>query len=163
MEEKKKMAQEKLGAVIKPADVIAPGSQVDVITITKGKGFQGSVKRFGVPILARKAAKTRRKAGTLGSWHPARTLRETPQMGQMGFHQRVEYNKWVLNIGDGKDVVPAGGFLGYGNIKSQYVMLSGSVPGPRKRLVFLRGALRPNRRIPKQAPEIEYISKRSKQ
>jgi large subunit ribosomal protein L3 len=116
-----------------------------------------------VPILTRKTEGGRREVGSLGPWHPARVVRYTPQRGQMGFHQRVDYNKWVLSVGNGPDVVPAGGFVHYGNIRSSYLMLAGSVPGPIKRLIFLRTSIRSNRRFPKQAPGIDYISRRSKQ
>jgi large subunit ribosomal protein L3 len=81
----------------------------------------------------------------------------------MGFQQRVEYNKWVIAIGeDGDAVNPAGDFLHYGKVKN-YIMLKGSVPGPKKRLIFFRKAIRPDKKVPVQPGEIAYISKRSKQ
>ena len=53
-----------LGKEIKVEDVFESGVSVDVHGITKGKGFQGTVKRFGVPIRQHKAEKTKRGIGT---------------------------------------------------------------------------------------------------
>ena len=44
------------------------GDQLDFHCVTKGKGYQGPVKRFGIQIRARKAEKTKRGPGSLGSW-----------------------------------------------------------------------------------------------
>ena len=72
-------------------------------------------------------------------------------MGQMGFHTRTEYNKWVIKVGeDEKDVAKPGGWKHYGVVKSHYILLAGSVPGPSKRLIRLRYAIRPNE--PKTEP-----------
>lgn len=162
-DEQKNFASEHLGKELKASDVVSVGEQIDVISITKAKGFQGPVKRFGVRLLQHKSAKTRRKAGSMGPWNPNIITPHTPQAGQMGFHQRVEFNKWLLAAGEGKDITPKGDFPHYGKVKTTYVMVSGSVPGQKKRLVFMRKALRPNKRTPKQVPDIEYVSKESKQ
>jgi len=154
--------KEMLGKPIDVEQVFKPGEQVDVIAVTKGKGFQGVIKRFGVKLLSHKAEKKRRKAGSLGPWHPAKLSYTTPLPGQMGFHTRTEFNKWLLRIGEGEEVNPKGGFLNYGLIRTKYVMLAGSVPGSRKRLVIMRKAIRPNK-LPNVPPEIVYISRESKQ
>jgi large subunit ribosomal protein L3 len=57
---------------------------------------------------------------------------------------------------------PAGGFLHYGVLRGDFVVLKGSIPGPIKRMVRIRPAVRP-KQTPKQAPEITYISTLSKQ
>jgi large subunit ribosomal protein L3 len=58
-------------------------------------------------------------------------------------------------------ITPAGGFLHYGEVKSDYILVKGSVPGPAKRLIRFRDALRSNE---EQHPlEITYVSTRSKQ
>ncbi len=146
-----------LGNEICVGDVFAPGVFVDVITVTKGKGFQGSVKRFGVKLLSHKARKIRRKAGTLGPWHPAKTRWTVPQTGQMGFHTRTEFNKWVIEVGDEPSrVSKSGGWKHYGVVKSDYIILHGSVPGPSKRLIRLRYAIRCHE-PPTEAPEIKQL------
>lgn len=80
---------------------------MDVLAITKGKGFQGPVKRWGVKILPRKSRKTKRGVAVIGPWHPTRVLYTVPRAGQMGYFQRTEYNKRILKIGaDGKEITP---------------------------------------------------------
>lgn len=44
---------------------------IDTIGVTKGKGFAGAVKRFGVTRLPRKTHRGLRKVGCVGAWHPA--------------------------------------------------------------------------------------------
>ncbi len=146
-----------LGKELRISDVFSPGVFVDVTAVTKGKGFQGSVKRFGVKLLHHKARKVRRKAGTLGPWHPARTMWTVPQMGQMGYHTRTEYNKWIMEVGnDASRVARPGGWKHYGVVKSDYIIIHGSVPGPSKRLVRIRYAIR-SHEPPTEPPEIKQL------
>jgi len=152
-----------LGREIKVGDAFDEGEFVDTISITKGKGFQGPLKRWGVKHLPRKTRKGHRTAGTLGPWHPAAMMWSVPQGGQMGYHRRTEYNKRILKIGSGEDFNPKGGFLSYGLIRGDCILLKGSVAGPRKRLIRLRHALRPPNRIPEGKPVLTYVSKESKQ
>ncbi|MCK4491904.1 MAG: 50S ribosomal protein L3 [Candidatus Altiarchaeales archaeon] len=150
-----------LGSRIPVGDVLKENSFVDITAVTKGKGFQGVVKRFGVKIQPRKAGKGRRHIGSGGAWTPARKLFTEPLPGQMGYHTRSEYNKIILKIGgDGTGVNPKGGFLRYGNVKGEYVMLLGSVPGPAKRLIRMSY---PRRASGEANFEIRYISTESKQ
>jgi large subunit ribosomal protein L3 len=77
-----------------------------------------------------------------------------PQMGQMGFHTRTEYNKWVIKVGDDPaEVSKPGGWKHYGVVKSSYIIVAGSVQGPSKRLIRMRHAIRPNEPST-EAPEI---------
>ncbi len=157
-------AKKLLGKEIKINDIVKEGDMLDIIAVTKGKGFQGVVKRFGVKLLTHKNSKHRRMIGTAGSWHPNWIQATVPQAGQTGFHQRTEYNKRVLKIGDkGEEITPAGGFPHYGNLNNSYVLLHGSIPGPTKRLVSMRDAVRYRRGVTVEKPEISYISTTSKQ
>jgi len=156
-------AKEKLGKEIRINEVFQEGELIDVFGVTKGKGFQSPVRKWGVKHLPRKTRKGRRTAGTLGPWHPAAMMWSVPQSGQMGYHQRTEFNKRILKMGSGEDINPRGGFLSYGIIRGDYVLIQGSVPGPRKRLIRLRPAIRPPKRVSKGKPQINYISLESKQ
>lgn len=165
--EKLEYAENILGTEINAADVFADGEHMDTIAITKGKGFQGPVKRWGVRIQYGKAARSSkgRHVGSLGPWSPERTMWTVPQAGQMGYHKRTEYNKKILKIGDASEadsVNPDGGFVKYGLVKNNFVIVKGSLPGPSKRLVIMRKALRAHRKH-NDAPEISYISTASKQ
>jgi len=148
-----------------PIDLFADGDRVDVTGTSKGKGFQGVIKRFGVKELPKWHKHRKGSRSGPGSRGPATTFSwsEVPQPGQMGFHRRTEYNKRIIKIGDnGLEVTPAGGFLHYGIVRSSYVLLAGSIPGTPKRPIVLRHPVRP-RWMPEAAPKITYISLQSKQ
>jgi large subunit ribosomal protein L3 len=153
-----------LGKHVRAADVFKEGEYVDVIAITKGKGFQGPVKRWGVKILPRKTEGGHRQVGTLGPWSPARIMWTVPAAGQMGYHQRTEFNKRILKLGgEGKEVTPSGGFLRYGPVKGDFIVLAGSIPGPTKRLVHLRQPMRLSIGTPTSPPSITHMSTVSQQ
>lgn len=155
-------AKNLLGKELKSSQVLKEGNSVDVIAITKGKGIQGPVKRWGVKRLLHKSRKTVRGVGSIGGWTPNFVMYSVPRAGQMGFFQRTEFNKQIVKIGeDPKEVSPSSGFLNYGNVKSQYVMIKGSIPGASRRLVIMRAPARVKRIEP--PPKIEYLSLESKQ
>ncbi len=159
-------AIEKLGKEVRISEVFQEGQLIDVIAITKGKGFQGPVKRWGVITLDAKHARSskHRRVGTLGPWTPHRVRWTVPQAGQMGFHQRTEYNKRIIKIGEnGEEITPSGGFVHYGVVRSDYVLVAGSVPGPVKRLIRMRDAIRPPRKVVYEGVNVLYVSTSSKQ
>jgi len=149
-----------LGKEVSVTEVFEVGQYVDVISVTKGKGFSGVVKRFGVKILPRwhKHRKGHRRIGSVGPQAPA-IMFTTPFAGQLGFHQRTEYNKRILKIADisTDNINPPGGWPHYGLIRSTYLLLEGTVPGPPKRLVKLRFATRPRKEV-REPPKLLYIS-----
>ena len=164
IEEQIEYAKEILGKELKINDVIREGDMLDIIAVTKGKGFQGAVKRWGVKLLTHKNSKHRRMIGTAGSWHPNWVQATVPQAGQMGYHQRTEYNKRVLKVGEnGEEITPADGFPHYGVVRNSYILLHGSIPGPAKRLIGMRDAVRYQRGVKVEKLEISYISTTSKQ
>jgi large subunit ribosomal protein L3 len=146
VKEKFDYCKEILGKELKAKDIIKDGEIIDVIGITKGKGWQGPVKRFGVKIRGRKHHGKRRHVGTMGSETPRMIKWTIPQAGQMGFWRRTEYNKRVLKVGEkGEEVTPKSGFTKYGVIEGDYIIIEGSVPAPRKRLVMIRPTVRPKK------------------
>ncbi|MEM0361692.1 MAG: 50S ribosomal protein L3 [Sulfolobales archaeon] len=152
-----------LGKEVRISDVFNEGQFVDIIGVTKGKGFQGVIKRFGVKELPRwhKHRKGSRRVGSRGPTIGA--LSTVPQAGQLGFHRRTEYNKRIIKIGSNwYEVVPSGGFPHYGIIRSDYVLIKGSVMGPPKRPLILRYPVRPPKWVPSGAPILTYISLDSK-
>jgi large subunit ribosomal protein L3 len=156
--EKIDLAKQLLGKEITASDVFKEGELVDVVAVAKGKGTAGPVKRFGIKIQVRHAKKKRRHVGTVGPETPARVLFSVPMAGQLGFQTRTEFNKRIIKIGDGKEITPKGGFKRYGVIKSNYVLLEGSVPGSKKRLVLLRSPIRPGK-AKVLLPEIKEVVK----
>lgn len=150
----------KLGQEVKASEVLNGGELVDSHGITTGKGHQGAVKRFGVKLTSHKSEKKRRHAGNVGAWTPSRVLTTIPLPGQHGYHERTEWNKWVLKVSDNvEEINRSQGFRGYGEVRGEYILVKGSVQGPAKRLVTLVRAQRPNKRYPKVAPEITYVNK----
>lgn len=154
-----------LGKDVKATDVFREGQYVDVIAITKGKGFQGVIKRYGVKIMPRwhKHRKGHRRIGSISPQHPDMSY-TIPRPGQLGFHQRTEYNKRIIKMGDdGLSVTVKGGFVGYGIVKGPYIVLLGSVPGPKGRLIKLRFPIRLPKNAPTTAPKVIEINIDSKQ
>src|SRR5439155_10249379 len=165
MADRIKFATSKLGAEITVNDFAKNGEMIDVAAVTKGHGFKGSVPRWGVKLQGHKDSKNRRDASPLGPFQP-RFIRAgvVPMPGQMGYHNRTEYNKRILKIGtDGAEITPAGGFVNYGVVRNNYLLLHGSIPGPTKRLIRLRDAARYLRGIEIKEPTLTYVSNSSKQ
>ncbi len=155
--EKLEYCKSLLGKELRIGDVFKSGEHVDVVSVSTGKGWQGAVKRFGVSVQRRKATGKRRHVGTLGQWHPAYVLYTVPQAGQTGYHQRTELNKMILKIGQKpEDVNPSSGFPSYGFVRGEFVLLKGSIPGPAKRLIKLRLAVRAA--SGGKEPQVGYIS-----
>nr|AJS12126.1 50S ribosomal protein L3P [uncultured archaeon] len=148
-----------LGKEINAKDIFKPGEFVDASAVTKAFGFTGPVKRFGIRIQTRKDKQMHRHVGSIGSTVPRHIDWRVPAAGQHGFHTRTDFTKKLIMIDDASKVTPSGGFVGYGLPKS-VILIEGSVPGPRKRLVRLRRAARDSRTIP---IDIKYISVESKQ
>lgn len=164
VKEKLEFLKQFVDKVITINDVFKPGEQVDIHGVSKGKGFQGTTKRYGTFIRGRKTEKAKRGIGTLGAWQPSRVQYTVPQPGKMGYHTRTEFNKWIVKVGEKpEEINPKGGFLQYGQIKNNYVLIKGGIIGPRKRLIRFNHATRPNKLIQAQAPEISYTSLESKQ
>jgi large subunit ribosomal protein L3 len=156
--EKLEFCRSMLGKDLRISDVFKNGEFIDVVSISKGKGWQGAVKRFGVAIQRRKATGKRRHVGTLGQWHPAYVLYTVPMAGQTGYHKRTEMNKMILKIGNKpEEVNPTSGFPTYGFVKGDFVVVKGSVAGPVRRLVKLRLAVRAPGGAVKE-PQASYIS-----
>jgi large subunit ribosomal protein L3 len=160
--EKLEYATSLLGKEVRAAEVFRPGEFVDAIAVTIGKGWQGTVKRFGTAVQRRKATGKRRHIGSLGAWHPGYVHYTVPMPGQMGYHKRTEINKRIMKMGAAAEINPAGGFPHYGVLKNDYLLVKGSLAGPAKRLVRLRRAARKTH-VQAKAPELKYVSLESKQ
>eukprot|EP00591_Stephanopyxis_turris_P007716 CAMPEP_0195519146 /NCGR_PEP_ID=MMETSP0794_2-20130614/14467_1 /TAXON_ID=515487 /ORGANISM="Stephanopyxis turris, Strain CCMP 815" /LENGTH=390 /DNA_ID=CAMNT_0040648257 /DNA_START=35 /DNA_END=1207 /DNA_ORIENTATION=+ len=136
--------------------VFAKDENIDVIGVTKGRGFEGVTTRWGVTRLPRKTHRGLRKVACIGSWHPARVSSTVPRAGQNGYFHRTELNKKVYRIGKKaenatnamteaditeKGITPMGGFVRYGEINEDWIMLKGAVVGVKKRALILRKSM----------------------
>jgi len=127
---------------------------IDVIGVTKGKGFEGVTHRWGTKKLPRKTHKGLRKVACIGAWHPSRVMYSVPRAGQNGYHHRTEVNKKIYRIGKHdednasteydntkKKITPLGGFPHYGIVNEDFVMIKGACVGVKKRVLTLRKSL----------------------
>lgn len=137
----------KLGQEIKVSEVFKTGQYIDVHGITRGKGVEGPITRFGVKRKQHKSRKSVRAVGTLGPISPAVVMYTVARQGQRGFHQRTEYNKRILMISNSENtdvlnINPAGGYKHFGLVSGDYMIVRGTIPGVPKRLVKLRHPIR---------------------
>lgn len=162
LEDQKAYAEEVLGKHIPVKDAVKALDLLDARAITKGKGFQGPVKRFGVSLRASKSEKGRRGPANLGAWTGNRSYR-VAHAGQMGYHQRLDLTKQVLAILDAGALEISGGIPGYGQPKSTVMLVVGSLPGTKRRLIRFTPAVRDMKTKFTQEPEIVEIATRSQQ
>ncbi|HRZ85726.1 MAG TPA: 50S ribosomal protein L3 [Candidatus Paceibacterota bacterium] len=148
--------KENMGKEIRVTDVFNKLQLIDVHAVTKGKGLQGAVKRFGIGLRSHKAEKGRRRAGSLGPWHPARVTYMAPQAGQLGMFTRVVYNNKIVDIANinEKNINPSNGFKQFGNIKTDYLVIKGSIQGPAKRQVLITSPIRKTKNSDKKNYEL---------
>jgi large subunit ribosomal protein L3 len=111
------------------ADVLSPGDRVDVVAVSKGKGFAGGMKRhnFKGQGAAHGNHKKHRAPGSVGACAtPARVFKGTRMAGRLGGQQVT-----TLNL----EVVAA-------DPDRQLVLVKGAVPGPRGAVVVVRDTVK---------------------
>jgi large subunit ribosomal protein L3 len=151
-DEKFNFAKENLGKEIPIIGNFGKGDLVDIRGLTKGKGFQGPVKRFGLNLKVHKTEKGVRRPGSIGPWNPARTTFRAPMAGQIGLFTRVVYNSKIIDIGKGK----FSNIKNYGNLNTDYLLVRGSIQGPAKRQILITRALRETKKQKKK--EFEMVN-----
>jgi large subunit ribosomal protein L3 len=113
--------------------IFDPGELVDVVGVTKGKGFAGTIKRhhFGGLGASHGTERKHRSPGSIGACAtPARVFKGTRMAGHLG-HRRVT----TLNL----KVIKS-------DSERNLLLLLGAVPGPKGGLVMVRSAVRVRRR-----------------
>lgn len=163
IEDKVKFGFELFEKRVSVHDVFHENESIDTISVTKGHGHKGVISRWGVTRLPRKTHRGLRKVACIGSWHPARVQWTIAREGQKGYSHRTEIHKKIYKLGhaikfDGegkptnfeastefdltkKNITPMGGFVGYGIVKQDFIMIKGTCAGVRKRVITLRKAL----------------------
>lgn len=149
---------------IKISDLIQPGDLIDTRSVTRGRGFTGVIQKFGLKLRQHKSEKGTRRIGNMGAWTPKRVEFTVPQGGKWGNHKRTEYNKEIFIVGDKpEEINQKGGFLHYGNIKNDYIVVKGSVSGKANSPITLSLPIRKPTKFKQQTPDITYVSQESKQ
>jgi large subunit ribosomal protein L3 len=111
------------------ADILVAGERVDVIAVSKGKGFTGAMKRhnFKGQGASHGNHKKHRSPGSIGACAtPARVFRGTKMAGRMGGHQVTSLNLEVVQADPDKELI----------------LVRGAVPGPRGGMVVLRDTVK---------------------
>jgi large subunit ribosomal protein L3e len=143
-------AVSKLEKEVTVGEVFSENEMVDTIAITRGKGTQGLVKRFGVARLPRKTHRGLRKVACIGAWHPSAVKWTVARVGNLGYYHRTQLNQKIYRVGSGavngtqnnasteadpdaKNITPLGGFPHYGIVNEDFMLIRGAVMGPRKR------------------------------
>ncbi len=143
-DDKIKFIKDNLGKEILVSNVFEKGKLVDVRGLTKGKGLQGPVKRFGITLKSHKSEKGQRSVGAIGSFHPTRVTFRVPRAGQMGMFTRVTYNNKIIDMGKAENKL--NGIKNFGDVKTDYIVVNGSVQGPAKRQLLVTVPLRPTKK-----------------
>jgi len=154
IEEKINFIKENLGREISVLDVFEKGQLVDLRGLTKGKGLSGPVKRFGITLKSHKSEKGRRRPGSLGPWHPARVTFRVPQAGQLGMFTRVIYNNKIIDLGKSENKKELKNIKNFGDAKTDYMVVKGSIQGPAKRQLLLTAPLRETKKTLKKNYEL---------
>lgn len=109
------------------ADIFAPGERVDVVGITKGRGFAGGIKRHGFhrgPMTH--GSKYHRRPGALAAKGPARVFKGRKLPGQYGAERVTVQNLEVIRVDAGQNLLA----------------VRGAVPGPRGGLLTVKRSVK---------------------
>jgi large subunit ribosomal protein L3e len=152
--DKVKFAKTLFEKPVEVGHVFGENELIDTLAATKGHGYEGVTTRWGTTRLPRKTHKGLRKVACIGAWHPSGVRYSVARAGQNGYHHRTEINKKIYRIGKkgeckteqdltAKQITPLGGYPHYGVVNEDYLMLRGSCPGVKKRVITLRKSLVP--------------------
>ena len=113
------------------ADVFSVGEIVDVTGTTKGKGFQGVIKRHNQsrgPMTH--GSHYHRRPGSMGTLLPKRVLKGKKLAGHMGVETVTIQNLEIIEV----------------NVNENYILVSGNVPGAKNSLVLIKSAVKNSRK-----------------
>ncbi|MBM3281838.1 MAG: 50S ribosomal protein L3 [Candidatus Diapherotrites archaeon] len=151
-------AKQKFGQTIAVSEVFKDNQDVDVKAVTRGFGMGGVIARFGIKTF-RPKAKYIRTVGSISPLNPRTVQFSVARPGQLGYHNRTEFNKRILKItNETAKLNPKAGFEHYGPVQNEFILLAGSIPGPVKRLVGLRECIRPDATNHYKIGAVKYVS-----
>ena len=100
------------------ASVFEAGEYVDVTGTSKGKGFTGVGSRY------------HRRPGSMGTMRPMRVMKGKKLAGHMGVETRTIQNLEIIEV----------------NVNENYILVSGSIPGAKNSLVFIKSAVKTDKK-----------------
>lgn len=113
------------------AEFVKPGDFVDLIAVSKGKGYQGGMKRYHMAggFKTHGASLSHRSLGSIGNRaDPAKCFKNKKMPGHMGNEQVTVQNVRVVRV----------------DVENQLLLVHGSVPGPKSGIVTVRRAIKKN-------------------
>ena len=123
-----------LGSTI-AADIFEVGEKVDVTGTSKGKGFQGVIKRHGQSRGPEThGSRYHRRPGSMGTMRPMRVLKGKKLAGHMGSETVTIQNLEIIEV----------------CVKDNYILVSGNIPGPKNSIVLIRSAVKGGKNEPKE-------------
>ena len=123
-------------------DVFEAGEIVDVTGTSKGKGFQGVIKRHNQAIGPKgHGSQYHRGVGSLGTLLPMHVLKGKKMPGQMGNVQRTVQNLEIVSV----------------DTENSVILVKGNVPGPKKSLVMIRTAVKKTNAKNEAADLVSYV------
>ena len=125
------------------ADIFAPGEIVDVTGTTKGKGFQGVIKRHGQhrgPM--GHGSHYHRGPGSMGKMRPMRVFKGKKLPGHMGTLTVTIQNLEVVAV----------------DLENNVILIKGNIPGPKKSLVIIKSAVKANGKVKEAKELINYTA-----
>lgn len=128
------LANVKVGDEIK-VDTFSVGDKVDIQGITKGKGFQGVIKRHGQSRGPEThGSRYHRRPGSMGTMRPMRVLKGKKLAGHMGSETVTIQNLEIIEV----------------CVEDNYILVSGNVPGAKGSLVLIKSAVKGGKVDPKE-------------
>ena len=129
-----------LGDEVK-ADIFEVGEMVDVTGTTKGKGFQGNIKKYNQsrgPM--GHGSKYHRGVGSLGTMLPKRVFKGRGLPSHMGVNTVTIQNLEIVDV----------------DLENNAILVKGNIPGPKKGLVIIKSAVKNNGKVNKRAELVNY-------
>lgn len=125
------------------ADIFTAGEVVDVTGTTKGKGFQGVIKRHGQsrgPM--GHGSHYHRRPGSMGTMRPMRVFKGKKLPGHMGTLTVTIQNLEVVAV----------------DMENNVILIKGNIPGPKKGLVIIKSAVKANGKVNEMESLISYVT-----
>lgn len=123
-----------LGSTI-AADIFEVGEKVDVTGTSKGKGFQGVIKRHGQSRGPEThGSRYHRRPGSMGTMRPMRVLKGKKLAGHMGSETVTIQNLEIIEV----------------CVEDNYILVSGNIPGAKGSLVLIKNAVKGGKVDPKE-------------
>ena len=124
-------------------DIFTAGEVVDVTGTTKGKGFQGVIKRHGQsrgPM--GHGSHYHRRPGSMGTMRPMRVFKGKKLPGHMGTLTVTIQNLEVVAV----------------DLENNVILIKGNIPGPKKGLVIIKSAVKANGKVNDMENLVSYVT-----